>query len=104
MALIAAAADAQTGFWIGRRTGHRVLARTRNAHLIRGAARAEDLLARYGFGRLVAGPLRPCSPPPRRQADPPRHPEPEAGLGVVGLLAAGGFAVPIARRPALTLL
>lgn len=55
--LLAAAAGAllgaQTGYWIGRRGGRPLLARTGNAHLRRGAARAEELLARYGHGRAI---------------------------------------------------
>jgi membrane-associated protein len=55
--LVAAAAGAllgaQTGYWIGRRGGRPLLARTRNAHLRRGAARAEELLARYGQGKAI---------------------------------------------------
>jgi membrane-associated protein len=57
-AVLAAAASgallgAQTGYVIGRRVGPALLGRTRNPHLLRGAARAEDLLARYGHGKAV---------------------------------------------------
>jgi membrane-associated protein len=44
---------AQTGYWIGRRAGRALLTRTRNRHLIQGAARAEELLARYGHGKAI---------------------------------------------------
>src|SRR5262245_34988068 len=49
-AVAGALTGAQTGFWIGRRGGRPLLARTRNEHLRRGAARAEELLAAYGHG------------------------------------------------------
>ncbi len=55
--LVAAAAGAllgaQTGYLLGRRAGRALLTRTRNAHLLRGAARAEELLNRYGHGKAV---------------------------------------------------
>jgi membrane-associated protein len=52
-AVAGALLGAQTGFWIGRRGGRPLLARTRNVHLRRGAARAEELLARYGHGKAI---------------------------------------------------
>lgn len=52
-AVAGALLGAQTGFWIGRRGGRPLLARTGNEHLKRGAARAEELLARYGYGKAI---------------------------------------------------
>lgn len=55
--LIAAAAGAllgaQTGYVIGRRGGPALLARTRNRKLHEGAARAAELLERYGHAKAV---------------------------------------------------
>ncbi len=55
--LLAAAAGAllgaQTGYWIGRRGGRPLLARSRSKHLASGAARAGELLARYGHGKAI---------------------------------------------------
>jgi membrane-associated protein len=55
--LLAAAAGtlagAQVGFVIGRRAGTAMLARTTNRHLIKGAARGEQLLARYGHRKAI---------------------------------------------------
>jgi membrane-associated protein len=55
--LIAASAGAllgaQTGYAIGRRGGPALLARTRNGKLHEGAARAAELLERYGHARAV---------------------------------------------------
>ncbi len=57
LVLLAAAAGAllgaQVGFLIGRRAGTAVLARTKNRHLVNGAARADQLLARYGHGKAI---------------------------------------------------
>ena len=57
LVLLAAAAGAllgaQVGFVIGQRAGTAVLARTQNRHLINGAARAEELLARYGHAKAI---------------------------------------------------
>ena len=57
LVLVAAAAGAlagaQVGFLIGRRAGTALLARTSNRHLINGAARAEELLARYGHRKAI---------------------------------------------------
>lgn len=44
---------AHTGYVIGRRAGRPLLERSRNAHLRRGAVRAEELLARYGYGKAI---------------------------------------------------
>lgn len=44
---------AQTGFVIGRRGGRLLLRRSGNRHLKRGAARAEELLDRYGHGKAI---------------------------------------------------
>ncbi|MEU9090911.1 DedA family protein [Streptomyces sp. NPDC048428] len=55
--LIAAVAGAllgaQAGYWIGRRGGRALLARSGAGRLHEGAARAEELLARYGHGRAI---------------------------------------------------
>ncbi len=55
--LIAAAAGAllgaQAGFWLGRRGGRALLARSRSRHLLSGAARAEEILAKYGHGKAI---------------------------------------------------
>jgi membrane-associated protein len=57
MVLLAAIAGAllgaQTGFWIGRKGGRALLARSRNPHLRRGTQRAEELLASYGHGKAI---------------------------------------------------
>ncbi|MGW2718445.1 DedA family protein [Streptomyces sp. NPDC001492] len=44
---------AQTGYWLGRRGGRALLARSRAKKLHEGAARAEELLARYGHAKAV---------------------------------------------------
>ncbi|MFI5887495.1 DedA family protein [Streptomyces sp. NPDC051554] len=55
-AAIGAVAGAQVGFLHGRHGGRALLARTSNRRLKEGAAWAEKLLARYGYGRaLVIG-------------------------------------------------
>ncbi|MFF2324548.1 MULTISPECIES: DedA family protein [unclassified Streptomyces] len=55
--LIAAVAGAllgaQAGYWIGRRGGRALLARSRAKRLHEGAARAEELLGRYGHARAI---------------------------------------------------
>ncbi|MYQ84263.1 DedA family protein [Streptomyces sp. SID4936] len=55
--LIAAVAGAllgaQAGYWIGRRGGRALLARSRARRLHEGAARAEELLGRYGYARAI---------------------------------------------------
>ncbi|MDL4818665.1 VTT domain-containing protein [Actinomadura sp. OS1-43] len=52
-AVAGAVAGAQTGFWLGRRGGRALLARTTNRHLLEGTARARHFLARYGHGRAI---------------------------------------------------
>jgi membrane-associated protein len=52
-AAVGALLGAQTGYLIGRRAGRALLARTSSKHLLRGAERAEELLARYGHGKAV---------------------------------------------------
>ena len=55
-AAVGAVAGAQVGFLLGRRGGRALLTRTSNRRLIEGTARAEKLLARYGYGKaLVIG-------------------------------------------------
>ncbi|MGW6745667.1 DedA family protein [Streptomyces sp. NPDC055025] len=44
---------AQTGYWIGRRSGRALLARGRARKLREGAARAEELLDRYGHAKAI---------------------------------------------------
>ena len=55
--LIAAVAGAllgaQTGFWLGRRGGRLLFARTQNRHLRDGITRAEEILGRYGYGKAI---------------------------------------------------
>ncbi|MDP5309672.1 MULTISPECIES: DedA family protein [Streptomyces] len=52
-AVTGALLGAQTGYWIGRRGGGALLARCGAGRLHRGAARAEELLGRYGHARAV---------------------------------------------------
>jgi membrane-associated protein len=52
-ALAGALLGAQTGYAIGRRGGPALLARTRSAKLHEGAARAAELLERYGHAKAV---------------------------------------------------
>lgn len=55
--ILAAAAGAllgaQTGFYAGRTGGRRLLERSRNGYLRKGAERAKELLARYGHGKAI---------------------------------------------------
>ncbi|MFD5746393.1 DedA family protein [Streptomyces sp. NPDC127033] len=44
---------AQTGYWIGRRGGRALLARSRARKLHEAAARAEELLDRYGHAKAI---------------------------------------------------
>ncbi len=44
---------AQTGFYIGRAGGRRLLDRRKSGRLHAGAERAEQLLARYGYGKAI---------------------------------------------------
>lgn len=48
-----ALAGAQAGYWIGRRGGRALLARSRSRHLHEGVERAEELLARYGYAKAI---------------------------------------------------
>ncbi|MFJ4716862.1 DedA family protein [Streptomyces sp. NPDC088785] len=48
-----ALAGAQVGYWIGRKGGRALLARSRSRRLRDGAARAEELLARYGHAKAI---------------------------------------------------
>ena len=52
-AVAGALAGAQTGFWLGRRGGRALLARTRSRWLRKGADRAGELLDRYGHARAI---------------------------------------------------
>jgi len=52
-AVAGALAGAQTGFWLGRRGGRALLGRTRSRWLHKGAARAGELLDRYGYARAI---------------------------------------------------
>jgi membrane-associated protein len=57
-AVLGALAGAQAGYWIGRRGGRALLARSRAKRLHEGAARAEELLARFvPVVRTVLNPL-----------------------------------------------
>ncbi|WP_327690216.1 DedA family protein [Streptomyces tubercidicus] len=48
-----ALAGAQVGYWIGRRGGRALLARSRSRNLHEGAERAEELLERYGHAKAI---------------------------------------------------
>ncbi|MEV6162663.1 DedA family protein [Streptomyces sp. NPDC052052] len=52
-AVAGALLGAQTGYWIGRRGGRALLARSRARRLHEGASRAEELLGRYGHARAI---------------------------------------------------
>ncbi|MGW6398698.1 DedA family protein [Streptomyces sp. NPDC055134] len=52
-AVVGALAGAQAGYWIGRRGGRALLARGRAERLHEGAARAEELLERYGHAKAI---------------------------------------------------
>jgi membrane-associated protein len=52
-AAVGALAGAQVGFEIGRRGGRALLARSRNPHLAKGVARAEEMFERYGHGKAI---------------------------------------------------
>ncbi|MEV6949710.1 DedA family protein [Streptomyces sp. NPDC051172] len=52
-AVVGALLGAQTGYWLGRRGGRALLARSRAKKLHEGAERAEELLARYGHAKAV---------------------------------------------------
>ncbi len=51
--VVGALAGAQCGYALGRRGGRTLLARSRNRRLLEGAARAEELLDRYGHARAI---------------------------------------------------
>ncbi|ROQ93807.1 membrane-associated protein [Streptomyces sp. 2132.2] len=51
--VIGALAGAQCGYLIGRRAGPALLARSRSKKLHEGAARAEELLAKYGHAKAI---------------------------------------------------
>jgi membrane-associated protein len=44
---------AQAGYWIGKRGGRALLARSSNRHLQHGVVRAEEILTRYGQGKAI---------------------------------------------------
>ncbi|MFG2786236.1 DedA family protein [Streptomyces sp. NPDC048419] len=52
-AVVGALLGAQTGYWLGRRGGRALLARSRSKKLHEGAERAEQLLERYGHAKAV---------------------------------------------------
>ncbi|MET7618024.1 DedA family protein [Streptomyces sp. NPDC005408] len=52
-AVVGALLGAQAGYWIGRRGGRTLLARSRSRKLHEGAERAEDLLNRYGYAKAI---------------------------------------------------
>ena len=52
-AVAGALLGAQTGFYIGRMGGRPLLERSRSKQLRKGAQRAEELLARYGYGKAI---------------------------------------------------
>ncbi|MFD7920964.1 DedA family protein [Streptomyces sp. NPDC059740] len=52
-AVVGALAGAQSGYWIGQRGGRPLLARSRARRLRAGAARAEELLGRYGHVKAI---------------------------------------------------
>ena len=52
-AVAGALLGAQAGYWIGRRGGRPLLARSGNRHLQHGVVRAEEILARYGQGKAI---------------------------------------------------
>ncbi len=52
-AAVGTLAGSQTGYWIGRRGGRSLLARSRARKLREGAARAEEYLTRYGHAKAI---------------------------------------------------
>lgn len=52
-AVAGALLGAQVGYWLGRRGGRALLARSSNKHLQRGIARSEEILERYGQGKAI---------------------------------------------------
>lgn len=52
-AVFGALAGAQTGFVLGKRGGQALLTRSKNKHLHKGVARAEEILAKYGHAKAI---------------------------------------------------
>jgi membrane-associated protein len=52
-AVFGALAGAQTGFVLGRRGGRALLTRSKNKHLHKGVARAEEILGKYGHAKAI---------------------------------------------------
>ncbi len=52
-AVVGAIAGAQVGYWIGRKGGKALLARSKNKHLQQGALRAEEILGKYGHAKAI---------------------------------------------------
>jgi membrane-associated protein len=52
-AAVGACLGAQTGYWIGRRSGPALFERTQRLRLREGRDRAERYLARYGYGKAI---------------------------------------------------
>jgi membrane-associated protein len=52
-AVIGALLGAQVGYMIGQKGGKALLARTKNKHLLKGADRAEEILAKYGYAKAI---------------------------------------------------
>ncbi|HTJ69101.1 MAG TPA: DedA family protein [Actinospica sp.] len=52
-AVAGALLGAQMGYWLGKRGGRALLARSGNKHLQRGVDRAEEILERYGQGKAI---------------------------------------------------
>ncbi|MFB6786967.1 DedA family protein [Streptomyces olivaceus] len=52
-AAVGALAGAQTGYLLGRRAGPVLLARTRSRKITEGAARASDILEKYGHAKAI---------------------------------------------------
>ncbi|MEW1893700.1 DedA family protein [Streptomyces sp. NBC_00523] len=52
-AVVGALAGAQTGYLLGRRAGPAVLARTKSRKITEGAARASDILEKYGHAKAI---------------------------------------------------
>ncbi|GAA1360815.1 DedA family protein [Streptomyces beijiangensis] len=51
--VVGAVVGAQTGFWIGRRGGRSLLEKSRSKKIQEGAARAEEILGKYGHAKAV---------------------------------------------------
>jgi membrane-associated protein len=52
-AVVGALVGAQVGFLIGQKGGKSLLAKSKNKHLLQGAARAEEILAKYGYAKAI---------------------------------------------------